>query len=72
MRRAGVPVLHADLYRLRSEREVDELGLFDRADAIVLVEWPEARSGTGRGARRWRVTLSIPPDGNGRAAEITR
>src|SRR5882724_7697700 len=28
----GVPVLHADLYRLRSEREVDELGLFDRAE----------------------------------------
>src|ERR1700749_1857274 len=37
----GRPLLHADLYRLREAREMDELGLFDRADAIVLIEWPE-------------------------------
>src|SRR5215217_9234411 len=33
------PVLHADLYRLGDPREVDELGLLDNPDAIVLVEW---------------------------------
>jgi tRNA threonylcarbamoyladenosine biosynthesis protein TsaE len=62
------PLLHADLYRLTSEREVDELGLFDRPEAIVLVEWPErvpmlARRATGS------VELSIPKSG-GRDAQI--
>ncbi len=32
----GHPIFHADLHRLGDAREVDELGLFDRADAIVL------------------------------------
>lgn len=63
------PVLHADLYRLSSEREVDELGLFDRADAIVLVEWPEhAPSLAARGTLS--VALAIPKGGRGRDAEI--
>jgi len=37
----GVSVLHADLYRLAAARDIDELGLFDSPEAIVLVEWPE-------------------------------
>jgi len=37
----GVPVLHVDFYRLTEASETRELGLFDNADAIVLVEWPE-------------------------------
>ena len=67
----GRVVLHADLYRIRDPREVDELGLFDRPEAIVLVEWPErdpqlpSRAGV-------RVVLSVPADGKGRIAEITR
>ena len=62
-------VLHADLYRLASEREVDELGLFDRADAIVLVEWPEhSPSLAAKGTLS--VSLSIPSGGRGRDAEI--
>lgn len=36
------PVWHADLYRLSSDHEVEELGLFDAMDdAICLIEWPD-------------------------------
>jgi tRNA threonylcarbamoyladenosine biosynthesis protein TsaE len=65
----GTPVLHADLYRITNPHEVDELGLFDRPDAIVLVEWPERDPDLARLAAM-RVTLSVPADGTGRAAEI--
>lgn len=37
----GHKILHADLYRILVSSEVDELGLDDDPDAIVLVEWPE-------------------------------
>jgi tRNA threonylcarbamoyl adenosine modification protein YjeE len=61
------PVLHADLYRLASEREIDELGLFDR-DAIVIVEWPE-RAPSLAGRATLSVALDIPR-GGGRDATI--
>ena len=67
----GVPLLHADLYRLRDPREIDELGLFDRADAIVLVEWPE-RAPDLASLATMAVALSVPGDGIGRVAEVTR
>lgn len=36
------PVSHFDLYRLKSGRELEELGFDDAlADGAVLVEWPE-------------------------------
>jgi tRNA threonylcarbamoyl adenosine modification protein YjeE len=62
-------VLHADLYRIGDPREVDELGLFDRPDAIVLVEWPE-RDEALLSRRATLVQLDVPADGNGRVAEI--
>lgn len=65
----GLPVLHADLYRLSGPREVDELGLFDRADAIVLVEWPE-RSAEVVERATVAIRLAIPPGGEGRNASI--
>lgn len=65
----GHPILHADLYRLGDPREVDELGLFDRPDAIVLVEWPE-RSDEVTGQATVRVALGVPPDGAGRTATV--
>ena len=35
-----VPLVHADLYRIEAERELDELGLADACDrAAVAVEW---------------------------------
>ena len=65
----GHAVLHADLYRLAAEREIDELGLFDRVDAIVLVEWPE-RAPSLRHQATIVVGLAIPADRHGRTATI--
>ncbi|MDB5623889.1 MAG: tsaE [Devosia sp.] len=65
------PVLHADLYRLGDAGEVEELGLLDSADAIVLVEWAE-RAPQLLQAATWRIELRIPPGGAGRLAKIQR
>jgi tRNA threonylcarbamoyladenosine biosynthesis protein TsaE len=58
-----VPLVHADLYRVRAPVELLELGLdeaFDRAAAVI--EWidrfPEAAP-----VDHLRITLSIRPDG---------
>jgi len=39
--RGRIPVVHLDLYRLEHEREIEELGVFDRLDneTVLLVEW---------------------------------
>jgi tRNA threonylcarbamoyl adenosine modification protein YjeE len=63
------PVAHYDLYRLKSAREMAELGFDDAlADGVVLVEWPErapevlptdalhVRLGFHDGARAARLT----------------
>ncbi len=63
---ARAPILHADLYRLGSEREIDELGLLDQPEAIVLVEWAE-RSPELVSQATVRVALAIPPGGEGRS-----
>jgi tRNA threonylcarbamoyladenosine biosynthesis protein TsaE len=66
------PLLHADLYRLRGERLVDEvarLGLRDRRTegAILLVEWGEdAAASLGEAALA--VSLVVEGDGSRRAA----
>jgi tRNA threonylcarbamoyl adenosine modification protein YjeE len=60
----GLRILHADLYRLRAEREADELGLEDEG-AIVLVEWPEQAPALAARATG-SVRLLIPADGRGR------
>jgi tRNA threonylcarbamoyladenosine biosynthesis protein TsaE len=38
-----LPVIHADLYRLDHERDIENLGLFDSDDtgAVVIVEWAD-------------------------------
>jgi tRNA threonylcarbamoyl adenosine modification protein YjeE len=66
----GGPILHADLYRLATERDADELGLFERADAIVLVEWPDRAPGLAARASVG-IELAIPTGGAGREATIT-
>lgn len=66
----GVSVLHTDLYRIRDPREVDELGLFDRPEAIILCEWPERADEEFTRRASGEVALSIPPSGIGRLAEV--
>jgi tRNA threonylcarbamoyladenosine biosynthesis protein TsaE len=36
-----LPVIHLDLYRLEHERDIEELGVFDRLgdQSVILVEW---------------------------------
>ena len=65
------PVLHADLYRLGDPREVDELGLLDNPDAIVLVEWAE-RSPEIVAVANVVVSLAIPPGGQARLVGVRR
>lgn len=66
-----IAILHADLYRLGDAREIDELGLLDNPQAIVLIEWAErapelaARAGLV-------VRLDIAPGGAGRQVKMTR
>jgi len=67
----ATPILHADLYRLATAHEIDELGLFERPDAIVLVEWPE-RAPELAAQATLTVNLSLPEGGAGRVAEIVR
>jgi tRNA threonylcarbamoyl adenosine modification protein YjeE len=64
-------ILHADLYRLGDPREVEELGLLDNPQAIVLVEWAE-RSPEIMAAATLKIALAIPPGGAGRRVTLTR
>jgi tRNA threonylcarbamoyl adenosine modification protein YjeE len=55
-------IWHADLYRLTSPHEVDELGLTDAFDtAICLVEWPDR---LGSLAPTNALHLSLNPTGD--------
>ncbi len=68
--RAGRPVIHADLYRLRGPDELVELGFDELAEtAITLVEWPE-RLGA-REAETLSVDLSLRPE-YGEGARLVR
>jgi tRNA threonylcarbamoyl adenosine modification protein YjeE len=55
-------VLHADLYRVRSPDELDDIGLIEDLDRLVtIVEWPD-RAGTRLPAgRRLDVVLDVDP-----------
>ena len=67
---AGWSILHADLYRLASAHDVDELGILEGGDTLTLIEWAERVPGLSERAD-WIIALSIPPSGQGRDAEIT-
>ena len=34
-------VKHYDLYRIKQQEELDNLGIFEEKDAINIIEWPE-------------------------------
>lgn len=56
-------VIHADLYRVRSPDELDDIGLVEDIERLItLVEWPD-RAGTRLPAgRRLDILLDIDPD----------
>jgi tRNA threonylcarbamoyladenosine biosynthesis protein TsaE len=57
------PVVHADLYRLDNPNDLAELGLFDRDDAIVLVEWPD-KGGKSLSNPDLAIFIEPQPDGS--------
>lgn len=59
-----LPVLHVDLYRIEDPDEIEELGLDDTADAVLLVEWPERAPGWWPDALA--LSLEMLPDGTRR------
>ena len=70
---AGRTIVHMDLYRVRDESELVELGwdeLGDRGE-IVIVEWPE-RAGSILPRDRWEISLCAPaPGATVRAVEVS-
>ncbi|MCB1516554.1 MAG: tRNA (adenosine(37)-N6)-threonylcarbamoyltransferase complex ATPase subunit type 1 TsaE [Hyphomicrobiaceae bacterium] len=65
----GHLVLHADLYRIEDVREVDELGLDEDPQAIVLVEWPDRDPALATRADLF-LDLRIAPEEKGRECEL--
>lgn len=66
-------VLHADLYRIEDENELEEIGLSPLPDAtLVLIEWPE-RAPRAMPEDRIDIALTHRPalGANARAADIT-
>ncbi len=37
----NINIKHIDLYRIKSKKELDNLGLFEDPDALKIIEWPE-------------------------------
>ncbi|OAF08964.1 tRNA (adenosine(37)-N6)-threonylcarbamoyltransferase complex ATPase subunit type 1 TsaE [Bradyrhizobium neotropicale] len=67
------PVLHADLYRVEDENELEEIGLSPLPEGtLVLIEWPE-RAPSAMPADRIEIALTHRPalDSTARAADIT-
>ncbi|WP_299152604.1 tRNA (adenosine(37)-N6)-threonylcarbamoyltransferase complex ATPase subunit type 1 TsaE [uncultured Tateyamaria sp.] len=63
------PLWHADLYRITTDIEVDELGLVQAfEDAICLVEWPD-RLGALQPVNA--LNIDIVPEGDARSATLT-
>jgi tRNA threonylcarbamoyladenosine biosynthesis protein TsaE len=63
-----LPVVHADLYRLNDPQELEELGLFDHDDGVVLVEWP-SKGGSVLRSSDLAIDILPNPDGS-RTIEI--
>ena len=63
-----IKVVHADLYRVGSEHELEEIGLDEASlEAALIVEWPERLP---RELSVERIDIRLELDGDGRRAEI--
>lgn len=63
------PIRHADLYRLDDPAEIDDLGLFDEADdVVVIVEWAD-RYGRFPYERSIAITVTLD-DGDRRSLRL--
>ncbi len=64
-----LPVWHVDLYRIEDPAELAELGLAEaRADAALLIEWPERMRPLWPDALR--LTLAPADDGRALTAQV--
>ena len=62
-------VWHADLYRITTDTEIDELGLTEAfEDAICLIEWPDR---LGSLHPNDALCIDIAQAGNGRCAQLS-
>lgn len=69
-RAPGFPVYHLDLFRLKSEEELLDLGLFDILEGgVTLIEWPELALGLLPG-EMLNLSLRFSFDGRRRQVEI--
>lgn len=67
----SIPIYHADLYRIRSEQEFEELDLIkEAASGLLVVEWPE-RAGTMFGPEAWTIRIVRPDDSESRTLHIS-
>jgi tRNA threonylcarbamoyladenosine biosynthesis protein TsaE len=59
----GLPVVHADFYRLNNPADADELGLDEyRAGAALIAEWPEHAGGFAGEPGCLSITLDMLPE----------
>jgi tRNA threonylcarbamoyladenosine biosynthesis protein TsaE len=56
------PVWHVDLYRIEDPSDLDELGLDDIAEGVLIVEWPE-HAGHNAWPRALALSLEVLEDG---------
>ena len=59
----SIPIIHADLYRMASEADIEELGLFDDSEnCLTLIEWASLSEAC---IKRTEKTVSIEPARDG-------
>ena len=64
-----MPVAHADLYRLSTAAETDELGLVDLAQThVLLIEWPDRLEGHSLSAET--LTVQLHHEGDARSVRL--
>lgn len=65
----NIRIIHADLYRLNNELEIEELGLLDETDAIIIVEWGQNAPQMARLAN-FKIEIEMNKKSTGRIAKI--